>query len=97
MINNMLLWATMVANFELLTLAKSLGMDIGELAAALGHGSGANWSLSRWGKSTGKWSEKDMDTALELAQAAKVQMPLGGLVDQLVKAINQEKMRALLA
>ena len=28
MINNMLLWATMVANFEALTLAKQLGMDI---------------------------------------------------------------------
>ena len=39
MINNMLLWATMVANFESLTLAKQLGMDIPKLAAALGHGS----------------------------------------------------------
>ena len=97
MINNMLLWATMVANFESLTLAKQLGMDIPKLAAALGHGSGANWSLSRWGKSTGKWAEKDMDTALELAQAAKVAVPLGGLVDQLVNGINQEKMKALLS
>jgi 3-hydroxyisobutyrate dehydrogenase-like beta-hydroxyacid dehydrogenase len=65
--------------------------------AALGHGSGANWSLSRWGKSTGKRAEKDMDTALELAQAAKVSVPLGGLVDQLVKGINQDKMKALLS
>jgi 3-hydroxyisobutyrate dehydrogenase-like beta-hydroxyacid dehydrogenase len=97
MINNMLLWAAMVANFESLTLAKSLGVDIPKLVAALGHGSGANWSLSRWGKSTGKWAEKDMDTALELAQAAKVPMPLGGLVDQLVKAINQDRMKALLS
>jgi 3-hydroxyisobutyrate dehydrogenase-like beta-hydroxyacid dehydrogenase len=96
MINNMLLWATMVANFESLSLAKKLGMDIGTLAAALNKGSGANWSLSRWGKSTGKWAEKDMDHALELAQAAKVPMPLGGLVDQLVKGINQERMKALL-
>jgi 3-hydroxyisobutyrate dehydrogenase len=97
MINNMLLWATMVANFESLTLAKQLGMDIPKLVTALGHGSGANWSLSRWGKSPGKWAEKDMDTALELAQAAKVAVPLGGLVDQLVKGINQEKMKALLS
>jgi 3-hydroxyisobutyrate dehydrogenase-like beta-hydroxyacid dehydrogenase len=97
MINNMLLWSTMVANFESLTLAKKLGMDIPRLAAALGHGSGANWSLGRWGKSTGKWAEKDMDTALELAQAAKIPVPLGGLVDQLVKGINQEKMKALLS
>lgn len=96
MINNMLLWATMVANFESLTFAKQLGVDVPRLVTALNHGSGANWSLSRWGKSTGKWAEKDMDTALELAQAAKVPVPLGGLVDQLVKGINQDRMKALL-
>ena len=96
-INNMLLWACMVANFEALTLAKRLGADVPRLIEALGHGSGANWSLSRWGKSTGKWAEKDMDVALELAQHAKVPMPLGGLVDQLVKQINQDKMKALLS
>jgi 3-hydroxyisobutyrate dehydrogenase-like beta-hydroxyacid dehydrogenase len=95
-INNMLLWACMAANFEALTLAKQLGADVPRLVAALGHGSGANWSLARWGKSTGKWSEKDMDVALELAQEAKVPMPLGGLVDQLMKQINQERMKALL-
>lgn len=96
-INNMLLWSCMAANFEALTLAKQLGADVPRLVAALGQGSGANWSLSRWGKSTGKWAEKDMDVALELAQAAKVPVPLGGLVDQLVKHINQERMKALLS
>jgi 3-hydroxyisobutyrate dehydrogenase len=96
-INNMLLWACMVANFESLSFAKKLGVDIPRLVEALGHGSGANWSLSRWGKSTGKWAEKDMDVALELAQHAKMPMPLAGLVDQLVKHINQEKMKALLS
>jgi len=96
-VNNLLLWACMSANMEALTLAKRLGADMPRLVAALGHGSGANWSLSRWGKSTGKWAEKDMDVALDLAQAAKVPMPLAGLVDQLVKTINQERMRNLLS
>jgi 3-hydroxyisobutyrate dehydrogenase-like beta-hydroxyacid dehydrogenase len=73
----------MVANFESLTLAKSMGQR-------------PNWSLSRWGKSTGNWAEKDMGHVLELAQAAKVPVPLGGLVDQLVKGINQERMKTLL-
>ncbi len=96
-INNLLLWACMTANFEALTLARTLGVDVPRLVEALGHGSGANWSLARWGKSTGKWSEKDMDVALELAQAAKVPMPLHGLVDQLVKHLNQDRMKALLS
>ena len=46
--------------------------------------------------STGKWAEKDMDVALELAQEAKVAMPLAALVDQLMKGMNQDKMKALL-
>ena len=96
-INNLLLWACMAANFEALGLAKKLGADIPRLVAALGQGSGANWSLSRWGKSTGKWSEKDMDVALELAQDARTPMPLAGLVDQLMKQISQDKMKALLS
>jgi 3-hydroxyisobutyrate dehydrogenase-like beta-hydroxyacid dehydrogenase len=96
-INNLLLWACMAANFESLTLAKKLGADIPRLVAALGEGSGANWSLSRWGKSTGKWAEKDMDVALEMAQEMKTPMPLSGLVDQLIKSINQDKMKALLS
>jgi len=86
----------MSANMEALTLAKRLGADVPRLIEALGHGSGANWSLSRWGKSTGKWSEKDMDVALALAQDAEMPMPLAGLVDQLMKQIDQEKMKALL-
>ena len=96
-LNNMLLWACMSANMEALTLAKQLGVDVPRMIEALGQGSGANWSLSRWGKSTGKWAEKDMDVALELAQAAKVPVPLAGLVDQLMKSVNQERMKALLS
>jgi 3-hydroxyisobutyrate dehydrogenase-like beta-hydroxyacid dehydrogenase len=95
--NNMLLWACMVANYEVLTFAKTVGADVPKLIAALQHSSGANWSLARWGKSTGKWAEKDMDVALELAQDAKVPVPLAALVDQLMKGMNQEKMKALLA
>ena len=95
-VNNMLLWACMCANMEALTLAKALGADIPRLVEALGYSSGANWSLSKWGKGTGKWAEKDMDVALDLAQGAKVPLPLNGLVDQLMKTVNQGRMKALL-
>lgn len=95
-VNNMLLWACISANFEALTFAKAMGADIPKMIAALQHSSGANWSLSRWGKSTGKWAEKDMDVALELAQDVKTAVPLAALVDQLMKGMNQDKMKALL-
>jgi 3-hydroxyisobutyrate dehydrogenase-like beta-hydroxyacid dehydrogenase len=95
--NNMLLWACMSANYEVLTLARKLGANIPQLIEALQHSSGANWSLAKWGESTGKWAEKDLDVAIDLAQAAKVPLPLTALVDQLMKGMNQEKMKALLS
>jgi 3-hydroxyisobutyrate dehydrogenase-like beta-hydroxyacid dehydrogenase len=94
--NNMLLWACMSANYEVLNFVKKMGADVPKMIAALQHSSGANWSLERWGRSTGKWAEKDLDVALELAQGAKVAVPLSALVDQLMKGMNQEKMKALL-
>lgn len=97
MINNLLLWSCITANFEALTFARKLGADVPKLIEALKYSSGANWSLARWGKSTGKWDEKDMDVALELAQDIKLPMPLAAHVDQLMKSIDQEKMKALLA
>jgi 3-hydroxyisobutyrate dehydrogenase len=96
-LNNMLLWACMSANMEVLSLAKTLGCDVPRMIEALGQGSGANWSLARWGMSTGKWAEKDMDVALEMAQAAKLPVPLAALVDQLMKSINPERMKGLLS
>ena len=96
MINNLLLWSCIAANHEALTFAKRLGADIPRLIEALGHSSGANWSLARWGRSTGKWAEKNMDVALDLAQAIKQPMPLAAHVDQLMKSIDQQRMRALL-
>ena len=94
--NNMLLWACMAANYEVLSMMKRMGADIPKLVGALQHSSGANWSLEKWGRSTGKWAEKDMDVALELAQEAKVPVPLAALVDQLMKGMTQEKMKSLL-
>ena len=94
--NNMLLWACMAANYEVLGFAKKMGADIPKLVEALQFSSGANWSLEKWGRGTAKWVEKDMDVALDLAQTAKAPVPLSALVDQLMKGMNQAKMQALL-
>lgn len=93
--NNMLLWACICANYEALSLARRMGVDIPTLIDALADSSGANNSLSRWGQSTGKWAEKDMDIALDMAQNAALPVPLSALVDQLMKGMDNEKMRAL--
>ena len=45
----------------------------------------------------GRLPPENLTVALKLAQAAGVPAPLGGMVDQLVKGINQERMKALLS
>lgn len=94
--NNLLLWACMSANYEVLALVRRLGVAPASLLEPLMKSSGANWSLSRWGRSTPKWAEKDLDVALALAQEVKTPLPLTALVDQLMKEITPAKMRALL-
>lgn len=95
-VNNMLLWSCICANYEALSLGKRLGVDIPTLIEALEYSSGANNSLSRWGQSTGKWAEKDMDVALDLAQQVKLPVPLNSLVDQLMKTMDRDMMKSLL-
>ena len=72
--NNMLLWACMAANYEALSFAKKMGADVPNDRGARNFAA----PIGRWraGKSTGKWAEKDMDVALELAQDAKAPVPL---------------------
>lgn len=69
-INNMLSWSCISANYEALIFAKNMKADISKMIASLQHSSAANLSLSRWGSSTGKWTGKNMDVALYLAQPA---------------------------
>jgi len=96
-INNMLLWACMVANFESLSLLKARRRHPAPGLRRSAMQGRQLVALAAGARATGKWAEKDMDVALELAQHAKMPMPLAGLVDQLVKHINQEKMKALLS
>ena len=95
-VNNLLLWA-LCAEFAVRVLATPLGADVPKRVDALNQASGAKWSLSHRRSAKGKWAEKDMDVALDIAQYAKVPMPASWLVDQLVKSISQDNMKELLS
>lgn len=94
--NNLLLWACMSANYEVLGFARRLGVEPARLLEPLMKSSGANWSLSCWGRSTPKWAKKDLDAALALAGEAQMPLPLTALVEQLMKEITPERMRMLI-
>lgn len=94
--NNMLHWASCVANFETLLLAKRYGIDAQRMREILLKCPGKNVTLERWDGTMFTWHEKDMDVALEMAQAGGIPMPLFGQVDQLVKMLDAGKVKALL-
>ena len=94
--NNMIHWATCVANYEVLALAKSCGIDAQSMRETLLKCPARNTTLERWDTTRFTWHEKDMDVALELSQQAGLSLPLFGLVDQLMKRLGPDRVRELL-
>jgi len=94
--NNMMHWAACVANYEVLSLAKSCGIDAQEMRETLLKCPARNTTLERWDTTRFTWHEKDLDVALDLSQRAGLSLPLFGAVDQLVKRLGPDKVKALL-
>lgn len=94
--NNMMHWAACVANYEVLSLAKSCGIDAQAMRETLLKCPARNTTLERWDSTRFTWHEKDMDVALDLSQRAGLSLPLFGAVDQLVKRLGPDAVKALL-
>ncbi|WP_394171544.1 NAD(P)-dependent oxidoreductase [Saccharospirillum alexandrii] len=94
--NNMMHWAHCVANYEVLLLAKRYGINAQRMREVLLECPAENGTLRRWDSTRFTWHEKDMDLALDMAQAGDIPMPLFGQVDQLVKRLDKEMVKELL-
>ena len=94
--NNMMHWAACVANYETLLLAKRYGIDAQRMREILLDCPARNTTLERWDTTRFTWHEKDMDIALDLAQAGGLALPLFGQVDQLVKRLGPDRVKDLL-
>jgi 3-hydroxyisobutyrate dehydrogenase-like beta-hydroxyacid dehydrogenase len=92
MLNNYLLWNSVVANHEALRLGGRLGLDLEALRQSLMLSSGNNWALETWLRSRPMpWAEKDMRILLQHADDAALPMPNAGLVREEIKAIKVVK------
>ena len=92
--NNTLLWANLVANHEVLSLAKAYDLDLELLRDVLERSSGDNWALREWDWLYSKWAHKDMKITMDMAAEQKLTIPLSGLVRQLVQDIDAEDLDA---
>ena len=92
MVNNLILWACMSANDEGLRLGEALGVDQESMRAALVHSSAENFALSaRADARPTPWAEKDMSIVLKEADAARMSVPLSGLVREMIKDFKRRK------
>jgi len=74
-VNNLILWACLVADHEGLALARRYGADIEALRRALLLSSCANGPLEKWGMQTMAWADDDMTIVAEMAADAGIALP----------------------
>jgi 3-hydroxyisobutyrate dehydrogenase-like beta-hydroxyacid dehydrogenase len=92
MVNNLILWACICANEEGFKLAEKLGVGREALRAALLDSSAGNWSLAtRPEERPMPWAEKDMSIVLKEADAARLSLPLCGVVKEAIKTVKHER------
>jgi 3-hydroxyisobutyrate dehydrogenase-like beta-hydroxyacid dehydrogenase len=86
-VNNLILWACLVADHEGLALAQRYGVDIAVLRSALQMSSAANHALDNWNNQTMAWAEDDMKIVSEMSVVAGIGLPQA--------AVNREVCRVL--
>lgn len=92
-VNNLILWACLVADHEGLALAHRFGVDTDQLRAALRMSSAANHALDNWGNQTMAWAEDDMRIAQDMAAEAGLALPQGALNRELCRVLKPRRYR----
>jgi 3-hydroxyisobutyrate dehydrogenase-like beta-hydroxyacid dehydrogenase len=90
-INNLILWACLVADHEGLALAKRFGVDIDQLRSALRTSSAANQALDNWGNQTMAWAEDDLKIVQEMAAEAGVGLPQSALNREICRVLKPRR------
>jgi len=90
-VNNLILWACLVADHEGLALAQHYGADIEALRRALLISSCANGPLEKWGSQTMAWAEDDMAIVAEMAAEAGIALPQAGVNREICRALKPRR------
>jgi len=90
-VNNLILWACLVADHEGLALAKAYGVDVEALRQALMTSSASNGALGNWGKQTMAWADDDMAIVAEMARDCGIGLPLSGIVREICRPLKARR------
>ncbi len=96
MLNNLLLWSSVVSVTETLRMAVTLGADLDRMVAALQLGSGRCWVLDTWTRPRPMPdAEHDMDRLLTVMQQNNLDLPQVVATSDVIRRIKAEKAAAL--
>jgi 3-hydroxyisobutyrate dehydrogenase-like beta-hydroxyacid dehydrogenase len=90
-INNLILWACLVADHEGLALAKRFGVDIDQLRSALRTSSAANQALDNWGNQTMAWADDDLKIVQEMAAETGIGLPQSALNREICRVLKPRR------
>lgn len=90
-VNNLIMWACLVADHEGLALAQRYGADVEALRKALCMSSAANSALEKWGTQTMAWAEDDMAIVAEMAADCGIALPQAGLTREICRALKPRR------
>jgi 3-hydroxyisobutyrate dehydrogenase len=92
-VNNLIMWACLVADHEGLALAHRYGVDVEMLRRALGMSSAANSALEKWGTQTMAWAEDDMAIVAQMAADCGLALPQAGLTREVCRALKPRRFK----
>jgi len=90
-VNNMVMWACLVADHEGLALAHRYGLDVEMLRKALLTTHSANGALENWGKQTMAWADDDMEIVIAMAKERGIGLKQAGVVQEICRTLKPRR------
>jgi len=90
-VNNLILWACLVADHEGLALAKRYGVDVEKLRKALLLSSATNDALEKWGRQTMAWADDDMAIVAAMAAERGIALPQAEVTREVCRALKPRR------
>ncbi len=84
-VNNMVMWACLVANHEGLALAQRYGLDVEAMRKALLTTHAANSGLKNWGKNSMAWADDDMEIVSAMAKEKNLPLRQAKVVQEICR------------
>jgi len=92
-VNNMIMWACLVADHEALALAHRYGLDVERMRKALLTTHSTNGALEHWGKQTMAWADDDMEIVAAMAQEGGLVLEQAAVVQKICRSLKPRRFR----